>query len=194
MKKPISYTKIIYLIIICLFILGACSNNHNKEKELIILKNGNIEKLETEKNSLETITELVPKDMTSKPEAKIVETDWSEYFDGLNGAAVIYDTSNMQYTIFHHDLALTQRSPCSTFKIISSLIALENGIIKPDNSTHTWSGETFWNEKWNHDMEFHEAFQESCVWYFREVIDEIGQEISTFVYILGKQIIKMYLV
>ncbi len=26
-------------------------------------------------------------------------------------------------------------------------------------------------------MEFHEAFQESCVWYFREVIDEIGQEI-----------------
>ena len=57
------------------------------------------------------------------------------------------------------------------------MIALENNIIEPNNSTQTWSGEVFWNEKWNHDMEFHEAFQESCVWYFREVIDEIGQEI-----------------
>lgn len=25
-------------------------------------------------------------------------------------------------------------------------------------------------------MDFREAFRESCVWYFREVIDEIGQE------------------
>ncbi len=166
---------------ICIFILGACSNEHNAKEAQTIFKNENIEKLEseTEKISLETITDFIPQSITSKQklESEIVEIDWSEYFDGLNGAAVVYDTSNMQYTIFNKDLALTQRSPCSTFKIISSLIALENNIIEPNNSTQTWSGEVFWNEKWNHDMEFHEAFQESCVWYFREVIDEIGQEI-----------------
>lgn len=179
MQKPIYSAKIICFIIICIFILGACSNDRNKEENQIILKNENIQKLESEieKNSLEAITEIISKDITSKPESEIIEIDWSEYFDGLNGAAVIYDTSNMQYMIFNKELSLTQRSPCSTFKIISSFIALENGIIEPDNSTHTWSGEVFWNEKWNHDMEFHEAFQESCVWYFREVIDEIGQEI-----------------
>lgn len=181
MKKSIYHKKIICLIMICIFILGACSNEHNAKEAQTIFKNENIEKLEseTEKISLETITDFIPQSITSKQklESEIVEIDWSEYFDGLNGAAVVYDTSNMQYTIFNKDLALTQRSPCSTFKIISSLIALENNIIEPNNSTQTWSGEVFWNEKWNHDMEFHEAFQESCVWYFREVIDEIGQEI-----------------
>ena len=181
MKKSIYHKKIICLIMICIFILGACSNEHNAKEAQTIFKNENIEKLEseTEKISLETITDFIPQSITSKQklESEIVEIDWSEYFDGLNGAAVVYDTSNMQYTIFNKDLALTQRSPCSTFKIISSLIALENNIIESNNSTHTWSGEVFWNEKWNHDMEFHEAFQESCVWYFREVIDEIGQEI-----------------
>ena len=181
MKKSIYHKKIICLIMICIFILGACSNEHNAKEAQTIFKNENIEKLEseTEKISLETITDFIPQSITSKQklESEIVEIDWSEYFDGLNGAAVVYDTSNMQYTIFNKDLALTQRSPCSTFKIISSLIALENNIIEPNNSTHTWSGEVFWNEKWNQDMEFHEAFQESCVWYFREVIDEIGQEI-----------------
>ena len=109
-------------------------------------------------------------------EPEILETDWSEYFDGLVGAAVLYDPSNMRYSIFQPELALTQRPPCSTFKIIASLIALEQGVIEPEDSTRAWSGEVFWNEKWNHDIDFHEAFRESCVWYFREVIDEIGKE------------------
>lgn len=88
----------------------------------------------------------------------------------MNGAAVIYDVSNMSYTIYNGDLALTRRSSCSTFKIISSLIALENGMIKPEDSTRDWSGEIFWNEDWNRDIDFMEAFRTSCVWYYRQVI------------------------
>lgn len=75
------------------------------------------------------------------------------------------------------EIARTRRSPCSTFKIVSSLIALENRIIHSDDSIHKWSGEVFWNEKWNKDMDFGGAFRDSCVWYFREVIDEIGPEL-----------------
>lgn len=47
---------------------------------------------------------------------------------------------------------------------------------EPENAVREWSGEVFWNEKWNHDIGFAEAFRESCVWYFRQVMDEIGQE------------------
>ena len=94
---------------------------------------------------------------------EIVEVDWSEYFNGLNGTAVIYDASNKKYTIYNRDLAITRSSPCSTFKIISSLIALENGIIETENSTKTWSGEIFWNEDWNKDIDFQEAFRTSCI-------------------------------
>lgn len=100
-------------------------------------------------------------EVNSEPE--IIEADWSKYFDGLSGAAVVYDVSDSKYSIYNRDLAQTQRSPCSTFKIISSLIALENGIIEPGNSMRTWSGEVFWNENWNHDIDFREAFQQSCV-------------------------------
>lgn len=109
-------------------------------------------------------------------EPEIVEAEWGEYFAGLNGAAVVYDASNRQYMIYNSELASTRRYPCSTFKIISSLIALEEGIMEPDDSVRTWSGEVFWNENWNKNMEFNEAFSTSCVWYFRQVIDEIGKE------------------
>lgn len=78
--------------------------------------------------------------------------------------------------IYNKELALTQRSPCSTFKIISSLIGLENGIIDPDNSVRPWSSEIFWNEDWNRDINFSDAFRTSCVWYFRQVTDDIGKE------------------
>lgn len=108
---------------------------------------------------------------------EIVEADWSNHFNGLNGTAVVYDATNQQYTIYNRDLAVTESSPCSTFKIISSLIALENGIIEPENSTRTWSGEIFWNEDWNKDIDFPEAFRTSCVWYYRQVIDDIGQDL-----------------
>lgn len=109
-------------------------------------------------------------------ESAITEVDWSNYFEEINGAAVIYDPVENCYQIYNQELALTRRSPCSTFKIISSLIALENGIIEPDNSTRIWSGEVFWNEDWNKDIDFSDAFHVSCVWYFREVIDEIGKD------------------
>ncbi len=110
-------------------------------------------------------------------EPKIEEVDWSGEFDGINGAAVIYDSTENRYRIYNRELAQTRRSPCSTFKIISSLVALEHGIIEVDDSLRTWSGETFWNAEWNRDMAIADAFQASCVWYFRELVDEIGRSV-----------------
>lgn len=109
-------------------------------------------------------------------EAIIIKADWSDYFDGLNGTAVLYNPNENTYQIYQEELANTRRSPCSTLKIISSLIGLEQEIIIPDASTKKWSGEWFWNDDWNQDIDFAEAFRVSCVWYFREVIDEIGQD------------------
>lgn len=106
----------------------------------------------------------------------ITEMDWSAYFEGINGTAVLYNPLQKNYRIYNQELAETRRSPCSTFKIISSLIALEYEIIEPEDSVRTWSGERFWNNAWNKDIAFSEAFYTSCVWYFREVIDEIGKD------------------
>lgn len=128
-------------------------------------------------NEAPQTAETIPDEMQEEiTEPTITEVDWSGYFDGINGAAVIYDPTENCYQIYNQELALTQRSPCSTFKIISSFTALENGIIDPDHSTRTWSGEIFWNEDWNKDIDFSDAFHASCVWYFREVIDDIGKD------------------
>ena len=175
MKNRKNYFKVICGLLICTFILTGCANNDGAEKK-ISMKEGEEEKREIDSSSVsgEANTEEPVEDTVAEPETVCV--DWSEYFNGLNGAAVIYDTSNRQYTIYNQDLAETRRPPCSTFKIISSLIALENGIIEPENSTRTWSGEIFWNEDWNKDINFSEAFRTSCVWYFRQVIDDIGKD------------------
>lgn len=171
----------IYSCIIVSSLLGltACS----KEDDNFIDK----QQAELKTSEEITRTEEVPKVDISQTEKAIpneevvtepliTETDWADYFEGINGAAVIYNPTRNSYQIYNQELALTQRSPCSTFKIISSLIALENGIIEPDNSTRTWNREIFWNEEWNRDIDFSNAFHASCVWYFREVIDEIGKD------------------
>ena len=106
----------------------------------------------------------------------VTDADWSGYFEGMNGAAVLYDPAVNHFQIYNRELADTRRSPCSTFKIISSLVGLETGAISSGDSTRKWSGETFWNDDWNRDISFDEAFSTSCVWYFRQVIDDIGKE------------------
>lgn len=169
MKKRNNLLTIMLILLVCAVMLTGCIGNHSSEEKQEPATTQVIDDPEEEEtdNSAETI------DVT--PE--IVEADWSNYFNGLNGTAVVYDATNQQYTIYNRDLAVTESSPCSTFKIISSLIALENGIIEPENSTRTWSGEIFWNEDWNKDIDFPEAFRTSCVWYYRQVIDDIGQDL-----------------
>lgn len=157
------------ILLACVFMLAGCVSNYGTEEKQ---KSENIQvigdSMAKENDSAAEIIDKVP---------EIVEADWSSYFNGLNGTAVVYDTTNQQYIIYNRDLAVTESSPCSTFKIISSLIALENGIIEPENSTRTWSGEKFWNEDWNKDIDFPEAFRTSCVWYYRQVIDDIGEDL-----------------
>lgn len=106
----------------------------------------------------------------------VFRPEWASYFDTLNGTAVILDPEENSCMIYNEALADTRRSPCSTFKIISSLAGLESSAINPEHSTRTWSGEVFWNDDWNQDMVFSTAFHTSCVWYYRQVIDDIGAE------------------
>ena len=182
MSEHYCIARSIICAILCMLLVSGCSAAHNTQKEPQTIGNETSENKETEESlaeanhdDAETPTDPMTEEFMSDP--VVIEADWTHYFNGFNGAAVIYDAPAMQYTVYNMELARTRRSPCSTFKIVSSLIALENGMIDPEHSTHTWSGEIFWNEKWNGDIDFEEAFRESCVWYFREVADEIGQEL-----------------
>ena len=177
-----SYKIYSCILIFSLLTLAGCSRGNDSLSEKQSMKTQSSEKIaQTKEPSTEEITQTAEATSEEVPEKAaepiITEANWSSYFDGINGAAVIYSPTDNCYQIYNQELALTQRSPCSTFKIISSLIALENGVIEPNDSTRTWSGETFWNEEWNKDINFSDAFHASCVWYFREIIDEIGKDL-----------------
>ncbi len=177
MGKRAYFMRMFFLGIMGIFVLGGCAGKDDtqREQELSRSEEGQetvkIEQIGEPEITPENLTE----DTTKEPEIK--EADWSGYFDGINGAAVLYDADSMEYQVFNRELAETRRSPCSTFKIVSSLIALENGIMDPEDSMRSWSGEICWNEDWNRDIDFDKAFKASCVWYFREVINDIGPEL-----------------
>ena len=182
--RHLFFTKLICFTLICAVMLTGCAGGYSREREQKISEKeetGIQEIAESEKTKEQELpANGLPDKITAEPdivEPETVETDWSEYFGGFQGAAVIYDASASRFTLYNSELTQVRRSPCSTFKIVSSLIALENGILEPDDSMRKWSGEVFWNKKWNNDIDFRNAFRESCVWYFREVIDEIGQEL-----------------
>ena len=124
----------------------------------------------------EGVTETQGEPVAVLEEPVINKLDLSTYFENRNGAAVFYNPKNQTYYIYNEELANERRSPCSTFKIISSIAGLEAGVINPDYSLRAWSGEQFWNSDWNRDIGFDEAFRTSCIWYFREVINEIGRD------------------
>ena len=164
------------LLICFLLILSACSNEKKG-----FLENQLPEELASasrqDKRIMQTAEAEIEISTTEPDEPAIMEVNWEKYFDGINGAAVVYRPFENTYQIYNQETALTRRSPCSTFKIVSSLIALEHEVIVQEDSVRTWSGEVFWNENWNKDIGFEDAFRTSCVWYYRETINDIGREV-----------------
>lgn len=131
-KLDISYRTYSCILICSLLILTGCSKESDNlvEKQPMETqasdKAAQIKKSSTEE--MRQVSEsIIDQDETleKNDEPIITEVDWSNYFDGINGAAVIFAPIENCYQIYNRELALTQRSPCSTFKIISSLIAFK---------------------------------------------------------------------
>ena len=106
-----------------------------------------------------------------------VEINWQEYFNDVNGTAVFYYPEADTYVVYQRELSEKRSSPCSTFKIFSTYVGLDTGVIQMNDSVRTWNGTTYWYEPWNRDIGLPDAFRQSCVWYYRQVIDDIGQPV-----------------
>lgn len=117
---------------------------------------------------------------TVQEEAKLQvtesEIDLNAAFEGINGCAVIYLPAQGRYLFFHEAMCREEASPYSTFKIISALAGLQNGVIADEFSTMNYDGTDYGNPEWNEALTLEQAFQKSCVWYFREVIDAVGND------------------
>lgn len=104
------------------------------------------------------------------------ETDFTKYFEDYDGAFILYDFNNKYYIRHNEKKCTTRYSPCSTFKIPNTLLALQLGIISADSNFMKWDGEQRRIETWNADQTLESAFKNSAVWYYQNLARETGEE------------------
>src|ERR1043166_7328418 len=64
----------------------------------------------------------------------------SEFFGGHEGCFVLYDEQADNYVRYHPKECAERFTPCSTFKIANSLIALETGVSSGPEFFLKWDG------------------------------------------------------
>lgn len=108
---------------------------------------------------------------------------YSSYFDeySVKGSTTIYDYNNKRW-IFTDSLdAHVETLPASTFKILNSLIALENKIIIDEHEVIKWDGtpnELFGKPYpiWDRDTDLKEAYKNSTIWFYVDLAEKIGRK------------------
>lgn len=92
---------------------------------------------------------------------------------GVTGTIVI-SPINEGKTFVHGDLRASRRfSAASTFKILNTLVSLEENVISV-NDTLKWDGISREIPEWNRDQSLESAFRSSCVWCFQELARRVG--------------------
>jgi len=93
---------------------------------------------------------------------------------GVTGTIVISPLHDGE-TFIHNDLRANLRFPCaSTFKILNTLISLEEKVISEKGDILKWDGISREIPAWNRDQTLESAFRSSCVWCFQELARRVG--------------------
>ncbi|MGE4419281.1 MAG: penicillin-binding transpeptidase domain-containing protein [Sulfurimonas sp.] len=96
-------------------------------------------------------------------------------FGKFDGSGVVLDLNTSKRTVFGPH-ANKRLNPCSTFKILNSMIALDSGVVKDENEVIKWDGVKREYEVWNRDHTMHSAIAVSAVWFYQELASRIGEQ------------------
>lgn len=187
MKKLLNKTA--YAIsLLTLLLFSGCSSKQDIS-ETSNIEESSLETISDIDISSETTSEISSSDKSISPQmepdtqtpdnahnAIIENIDLSDMFKSINGCAVIYGPKDNKYSLYNAELCKQAVSPYSTFKVISTLAGLKNGIIVNETSTMNYTGEHYPVSEWNENITLEKAFQTSCIWYFRQIIDSVGYD------------------
>ncbi|EQJ04180.1 penicillin-binding transpeptidase domain-containing protein [Clostridioides difficile] len=164
-KKNFIWIAILLVgVVMVMYYVGKKHNDINQKTDKNYIKS-ELNKSELNKSKIEN--------NNKNKKEKINMVDYSDCFEGISGGAIFYNTKNKEYNIYNKELIETRRSPCSTFKIVSTLIGLEKGVINSKESVMGYDGTEYPNKNWNKNLSLEEAFKESCVWYYKKLIDKV---------------------
>ncbi len=130
-----------------------------------------------------------PEKRTGRPSPRnnlYENADLASHMDGIPATFVFLDVNRDIQLVHNRDRAVTRFSPCSTYKIPNTLIALDTGVMKNAESKIPWDKkkypkQPFWDDlktqfglNWETDHTLESAFQNSCVWCYTEIAEQIG--------------------
>jgi beta-lactamase class D len=94
----------------------------------------------------------------------------------IDGTIVISALHGGQ-TFIHNDRRANNRfTAASTFKVLNTLISLEEKVISGIDDVFKWDGHTYPIPSWNRDQTLESAFKVSCVWCYQELARRVGAE------------------
>jgi beta-lactamase class D len=89
------------------------------------------------------------------------------------GTIVLSDLDGSESYICNEHRANEHFVPASTFKILNTLIALDERVIT-EKEVIKWDGKDKGLKEWNRDQTIATAFRSSCVWFYQELARRIG--------------------
>ena len=104
---------------------------------------------------------------------EIIRNDFKKYYDeyNLDGMFVLFDSRKKDYIFYNKALYNQSSTPASTFNILFTLIGLQEGIIRDENSTLNSE-----DSGYNKNLNLKTAFAQNYESYFRAMIKEISEE------------------
>lgn len=100
----------------------------------------------------------------------------AKHFKNFEGTFVLVDKETGKKFVYNQKLADERDSPCSTFKILNSLVGLETGVVKNERHLMKWDGTKYEIDSWNHDQTLQSALTNSCVWYYQSLARDVGED------------------
>ncbi len=93
---------------------------------------------------------------------------------GIDGTIVIESVSTGQRFVHNDPRSKQPYAAASTFKILNTLIALEEGVLSGADSIFHWDGTRYEIADWNQDQTLESAFKVSCVWCYQQLARRVG--------------------
>ncbi|GAB3925350.1 OXA-48 family carbapenem-hydrolyzing class D beta-lactamase OXA-54 [Larkinella terrae] len=114
--------------------------------------------------------------LSYRPASVTERPDFERFFaeKKLKGSFLLYDPQRDHYTAYNFERTRQRFLPASTYKILNTLIGLETGILKDENSVMKWDSVKRDVDAWNRDNTLETAFKVSCVPCYQELARKIG--------------------
>lgn len=104
MKKNKSFYLLIIGILVGIFAFSGCTNHNNSDA----------------KNIQQDTKDPTPEkfSVVESQEPTLTEVDWSNYFEGLTGTAIVYDPTGNNYMIYNKELILRETLRKEVFSLL----------------------------------------------------------------------------